>query len=128
MLYEVITDLNDVIRHVIARVEKDGFDTTRIHVNLEPDLKPVMANRLQVEKVLINLVENSIEAMRDAGIDTHAIAVSVRTSADAAMAQVTVSDKGPGIDRETLRRIFDPFFTTKPKGLGMGLAISYNFV
>jgi len=121
-------DLNDVIRHVIARVEKDGFDTTRIHVNLEPDLKPVMANRLQVEKVLINLVENSIEAMRDAGIDTHAIAVSVRTSADAAMAQVTVSDKGPGIDRETLRRIFDPFFTTKPKGLGMGLAISRTII
>ncbi len=87
-----------------------------------------MANRLQVEKVLINLVENSIEAMRDAGVDAQTIAVTVRTSADAAMAQVTVTDKGPGIDRETLRRIFDPFFTTKPKGLGMGLAISRTII
>jgi PAS domain S-box-containing protein len=121
-------DLNDIVRHVLARVEKDGFDTARIHVDLEPELRPVMANRLQVEKVLINLVENSIEAMRDAGVDAQAIAVTVRTSADAAMAQVTVTDKGPGIDRETLRRIFDPFFTTKPKGLGMGLAISRTII
>ncbi len=121
-------DLNDIVRHVLARVEKDGFDATRLQVDLEPDLKPVMANRLQVEKVLINLVENSIEAMRDAGVDAQAIAVTVRTSADAAMAQVTVTDKGPGIDRETLRRIFDPFFTTKPKGLGMGLAISRTII
>ncbi len=121
-------DLNDIVRHVLARVEKDGFDATRLQVDLEPDLKPVMANRLQVEKVLINLVENSIEAMRDAGVDTQTIAVTVRTGADAAMAQVTVTDKGPGIDRETLRRIFDPFFTTKPKGLGMGLAISRTII
>lgn len=68
---------------MLARVEKDGFDTARIHVDLEPELKPVMANRLQVEKVLINLVENSIEAMRDAGVDAQAIAVTVRTNADA---------------------------------------------
>lgn len=117
-------DLNQVVHAVLARVEGDGFSVASFHLELDPELAPVRANRLQVEKVLINLVENSIEAMHGAGIHTHAITVTVRTSMDDAMAQVTVTDSGPGIDQQTVRRIFDPFFSTKPKGLGMGLAIS----
>ena len=62
--------------------------------------------------------------MHDAGISNRSISVSVRTTADATMAQATITDSGPGIDKPTLHRIFDPFFTTKAKGLGMGLAIS----
>lgn len=117
-------NLNDIVRKVLARVEADGFNTASFHVDLDPQLGPVRGNRLQVEKVLINLIENSIEAMQDTGVSNQSIAVTVRTTADEAMAQVTVTDSGPGIDKETLHRIFDPFFSTKPKGLGMGLAIS----
>lgn len=117
-------NLNEIVRKVLARVEADGFNTSSFHVDLDPSLAPVRGNRLQVEKVLINLIENSIEAMHQAGIGKRAIAITVRTAADEAMAQVTVTDSGPGIDKETLHRIFDPFFSTKPKGLGMGLAIS----
>jgi len=117
-------NLNDVVHQVLVRVEADGFNTASFHLDLDTKLPPVMGNRLQVEKVLINLIENSIEAMHDAGISSRYVAVMVRTTADEAMAQVTVTDSGPGIDKQTLHRIFDPFFTTKPKGLGMGLAIS----
>jgi len=121
-------DLNDVVQKALARVAADGFNVASFHVDLDPRLAPVRGNRLQVEKVLINLIENSIEAMQQAGISSRSIDVIVRTAADQAMAQVTVTDSGPGIDTETLHRIFDPFFTTKPKGLGMGLAISRTII
>ena len=116
--------LNDVVQKVLTRVEADGFNTASLDVQLDPQLPPVKGNLLQVEKVLINLIENSVEAMHDAGISNRSISVSVRTTADATMAQATITDSGPGIDKPTLHRIFDPFFTTKAKGLGMGLAIS----
>lgn len=117
-------DLNRVVHTVLARVETDGFNVATFRLELDPYLPPVRANRLQVEKVLINLVENSIEAMHSAGIGIHTITVTVRTSTDEAMAQATVTDCGPGIDQHTIHRVFDPFFSTKPKGLGMGLSIS----
>lgn len=121
-------NLNDIVHKVLKRVEADGFNAASFHLDLDPTLPPVMGNRLQVEKVLINLIENSIEAMRDAGINSRYITVLVRTLAEEAMAQVTITDSGPGIDKQTLHRIFDPFFTTKPKGLGMGLAISRTII
>ncbi|WP_170285877.1 PAS domain S-box protein [Propionivibrio limicola] len=116
--------LNTLVRDILVRIEADGFSTANFRLELDPALPPVTANRLQVEKVLVNLIENSIEAMREAGISAQAITVTVRTGADDVMAQVTITDRGPGIDRQTLHRIFEPFFSTKPKGLGMGLAIS----
>lgn len=117
-------DLNRVVHAVLAHVEADGFNVAAFHLELDPTLAPVRANQLQVEKVLVNLVENSIEAMHGAGISARSITVTVRTAADEAMAQATVTDSGPGIDQQTVHRIFDPFFSTKPKGLGMGLSIS----
>ena len=120
--------LNSIVLKVLARVEADGFNRASFDLDLDPELPPVRGNRLQVEKVLINLIENSIEAMHDASLSSRPIAVMVRTAADEALAQVTVTDSGPGIDKQTLHRIFDPFFTTQPKGLGMGLAISRTII
>jgi signal transduction histidine kinase len=117
-------DLNDTVHKVLARMETEGQERFDVRVELEPDLAPVSANRLQVEKVLTNLVENGIEAMRDAGISLRSITVTVSTLADGSMARVTVRDSGPGIDAQLVHRIFDPFFTTKPRGLGMGLPLS----
>ena len=86
------------------------------------------ANRLQVEKVLVNLIQNGVEAMRDAGVNPSFLTIAARTAADGRMAHVTVSDSGPGLDEQTLHRVFDPFFTTKASGLGMGLPISRAIV
>ena len=124
---EVQTDalnLNDVIQKVFTRIEADGFNPASFDVQLDPKLPPVKGNLLQVEKVLINLIENSMEAMRESGIGNRSLSVLTRANGDGTMAQITVTDSGPGIDKPTLQRIFNPFFTTKPKGLGMGLAIS----
>lgn len=117
-------DLNDLVRGILGRIDTNDYAGFR--TSLEPDPSPsrVSVNRLQVEKVMLNLIQNGFEAMRDAGTDTRSIDITVRTSADRRMAQVTVRDGGPGIDAQTRHRIFEPFFTTKPKGLGMGLAVS----
>jgi nitrogen fixation negative regulator NifL len=117
-------DLNAVVQEALAIVEANGFGGFHAEIDLAPNLKPVRANRIQVEKVLVNLLRNSVEAMRDAGIATRAISIAIRTAADHGLAVATVRDTGPGLDAAAARRIFEPFFTTKPKGIGMGLAVS----
>jgi signal transduction histidine kinase len=121
-------DLGQAIDRALTVVESGGhgeFDST---VDLAPALRPVRANRLQVEKVLVNLVCNGVEAMRAAGVNPQSITITVRPVADSGMAQVTVQDRGPGLNEEAARRVFQPFYTTKPRGIGMGLAISRALV
>jgi len=121
-------DLNDAAMRALSIVESNGFGGFRAVVDLAPKLKPVLANRLHVEKILVNLLRNGVEAMRGAGVRTQAITITIRTAAGDRDAQVTVHDTGPGLDAETARRVFEPFFTTKKKGIGMGLAISRALV
>src|SRR6476660_3425596 len=81
-----------------------------------------MGQRVQLQKVFVNLVRNSIEAM-DA-VEANRRALVVRTKSDGSNAVIVeVKDSGPGIDSEQLRKIFGPFVTTKPHGMGLGLAI-----
>jgi len=117
-------DLNKVVGEALAIAMESGYGGFRPVLELERDLPIVLANRLQVQKILVNLLPNSVEAMRQAATPTDAIAVTLRTMADGNMAQVTVQDSGPGLDTDTAKRIFEPFFTTKPQGIGLGLAIS----
>ncbi len=121
-------DLNEVVREALAIAAESGCAGFRPVIGLEPDLPPVLANRLQLQKVLVNLLYNGVEAMRDAGVPLAKITITVRTMAGRNMAQVTVQDSGPGLDAETAHRIFEPFFTTKPTGIGLGLAISRALV
>ncbi len=95
---------------------------------LEEGLPLVQANRTHVQKVLLNLLHNGIEAMQEAGVPLPAISVTVRTVKDKNVAQVTIQDNGPGFRDEDVQRLFRPFFSTKAGGIGMGLAISRSLV
>lgn len=117
-------DLNHVVRESLAIAQKDGYGGFHPILQLEHALPCVQANRTQVQKVLVNLLRNGVEAMRGAGVPAAEITITVRTRADLNMVQVTVQDSGPGLNEEVTRRVFEPFFTTKPKGIGMGLAVS----
>lgn len=117
-------ELNDVVDKVLAQTRANVSGAFQARLDLEPGLPAVRANRLQIEKVLANLIQNGIEAMAEAGVRPQSMTVAVRTGADGSMAQVTVRDSGPGIDAQSAHRIFDPFFTTKAAGFGMGLSIS----
>lgn len=121
-------DLNALVCNVMNAIEIDHHGEFTTQLDLDPDLPAVNAHRLQIEKVLANLVENGIEAMREAGNTRGRIVIALRTHAEGDMAEVKVCDSGPGIDEAILHRIFDPFFTTRKKGLGMGLPISRAIV
>lgn len=121
-------DLNKVIGEVVdaARSEHElQFDSVLM---LEEALPPVFANRVHVEKVLFNLLRNSIEAMHESAVELPAITVTVCTKYDANSAQVTIRDNGPGVKEENMQQLFKPFFTTKTKGIGMGLAVSRTLI
>lgn len=117
-------DLNEVVREALAIAIENGYGGFRPVLELEPDLPLVLANRLQLQKVMVNLLHNSVEAMRGAGVPANAITITVQAVVGGNMAQVTIRDSGPGLDAETAQRIFEPFFTTKSAGIGLGLAIS----
>lgn len=121
-------DLNQLVRDAVATFSVAGLNKFRITLAPAAQLRPVLANRLQIEKVLVNLLRNGVEAMQGAALRQGTITVAVSTANDGNHAQVTVRDSGPGLDAETLQRLYEPFYTTKPTGIGMGLAISRALV
>jgi signal transduction histidine kinase len=104
-------------------------------VSLEKDLSslpPVMLDTNQIKQVLVNLLNNSVQAMPDGGRLTIATRLTERehNGVYREMVAVYVSDSGVGIPPENLGRIFDPFFTTKEvgQGTGLGLSVSYSII
>jgi two-component system sensor kinase FixL len=121
-------DLNKEIHDVLDTARAEHELKFHARLKLEKDLPPVRANRMHVQKVLLNLLHNSIDAMQEAGVALPSITVAVHTMNDESVAQVTLQDNGPGISREHFQRLFEPFFTTKAKGFGMGLAICRSLI
>lgn len=117
-------DLNQVILDALRTVRSDGFSDFQQILQLELNLPAVLANRVQIKKVVVNLLRNAVEAMNSTDVATSEITISVKTMPKEKYALVTIEDKGPGIDPKIMHQIFDPFFTTKPTGIGMGLSIS----
>jgi PAS domain S-box-containing protein len=95
-----------------------------IHTELKDDIPMTVADRVQLQQVLMNLILNGIEAIKDTdGVVT----VKSRLGADGQI-EVSVNDTGPGLPVGKADHIFDAFFTTKPQGSGMGLAICKSIV
>jgi signal transduction histidine kinase len=128
--------VNAVVRRTLQLLASDRAECS-FDAELGPDLPPVSADAEQLHQVLMNLVQNAIQAMKGAG----AIRVSTRVrparsspyaTSSAAPApdfvEIAVRDAGPGITPQVLKNLFVPFFTTKEKGTGLGLAISQRMV
>ncbi|HXW23279.1 MAG TPA: PAS domain S-box protein [Xanthobacteraceae bacterium] len=96
----------------------------RVRTHYDVDVDLVLADKVQVQQVLLNLMRNAVEAM--AGSPRRELLIST-TSADA-MAVINVADSGMGIDAEMAAQLFQPFVTTKPHGMGVGLSISRTIV
>ncbi|MBA3756744.1 MAG: PAS domain-containing sensor histidine kinase, partial [Nitrosomonas sp.] len=113
----------------LSIVCNDGYKGFCAVLHLEKNLPAVQCNYNQVQKALLNLFRNAVEAMRAVNLPTLTIETAVtmsavQTVAGANVALVTIQDSGPGLDQAMAKRIFEPFFTTKPTGVGMGLEIS----
>jgi PAS domain S-box-containing protein len=120
-------DLRDIARTVPRLFSRD-LERARITFHLTAPSRPVaiLADRIQIEQVVVNFVQNAIDAEREArgGAKTVDLEVGVVDG----RAQLSVTDTGRGLGADALERLFEPFFTTKPHGLGMGLAISRSII
>lgn len=122
------TDLNQLVQHALELFRKDLAEEGEILViELDPLRPRVLADRVAVEKVLINLLRNAYEACVGHMIPMEPC-IKVRTTIVEDMALVTVTDRGKGLSPAALRNLFQPFNSTKPDGTGMGLAISRNLI
>jgi signal transduction histidine kinase len=121
-------DINDVINEVIALVRRELLSRrVSLRIELAPALPVVLADRVQIQQVIINLVMNGIEAMQPvAGRPRELLIQSYQDEAH--QVQVTVKDCGVGISPETADRLFNAFFTTKSSGMGMGLSICRSII
>jgi signal transduction histidine kinase len=121
-------DLNELVREVAWLMRSDTImRNVSMSLELSPDLPNARGDRVQLQQVVLNLVLNGLEAMREP--HTGACTLVIRTARDGAGAlRVTVQDSGPGIAEKDLGHIFEPLYTTKREGLGMGLAIVRTIV
>ncbi len=110
--------LDDSLELFVARIRETG---TEIRRESQRDLQ-VLANRVQLEQVLVNLIGNALHAVE--AVEKRFIEFHVAIEAD--RVRLTMRDSGPGIDLDILNRIFDPFFTTKEEGRGLGLGLSIS--
>jgi signal transduction histidine kinase/ActR/RegA family two-component response regulator len=120
-------NLADLLLRSQDLTDKALGERVRLMAQLEPDLPALMADPIQLELALLNLVFNARDAMRDHGGTVRLRASVVDGSSvglDAPrLLRIDVEDDGPGMDAETLSRVFEPYFTTKPVGAGTGLGL-----
>lgn len=95
-----------------------------VEIDLDPEAEQVLADRVQVQQVLVNLIRNGVDAM--IGSDRRQLRISSQRADD--MVQVSVEDTGSGIDRAVAERLFQPFITSKQSGMGVGLSICRTIV
>ncbi len=116
------TMVDDMIALVMNELRHAGV---RLRVEVPDDLT-VVADPVQLQQVILNLVCNAMEAMAEAADGTRELTITA--SAGRGMVQVAVDDTGPGFDAEAKERVFEQFFSTKQEGLGMGLTISRRII
>lgn len=121
-------DARELVQNVteLLRLEAEQFQVVISHA-LPDDLPPIFADKVMIEQVLLNLIKNAIEAMRETPPGRRRIRVSARLDYDD-MVELRVADQGIGIDEQGMRELFKPLYTTKPDGLGIGLAICRSIV
>lgn len=114
-----IASVIDGVRALVELQARQAYVSLRVQVPL--NLPPVLADRIMLEQVLLNLARNGIESMQDIAPERRVLRVEAH--AEGAQVAVSVIDNGHGIAPEVAERLFSPFFSTKAEGMGMGLSI-----
>jgi PAS domain S-box-containing protein len=121
-----LVDVNELIREMIGMLRSEAKrHSISMRTELDPDRPQVMAERVQLQQVFMNLMLNGIDAMKDT---SGANELTIKSEADNADLVISVSDTGAGLLPEHVDQIFNAFFTTKDHGIGMGLPISRSIV
>jgi PAS domain S-box-containing protein len=121
-------DLNELVRDVAPLAEVDAHQhDVRLSFGLTPGLPPVLADGVQIQQVVLNLIRNGIDAVEEAHPERREVRVRTGTDGPGTL-RVSVEDEGGGVPAKVERQLFSPFFTTKRTGMGMGLSISRSIV
>jgi PAS domain S-box-containing protein len=121
-------DINDIVKEVVALLQRElAVHRVQLRIELAPALPLVLADRVQLQQVIINLIMNGIEAMQPVEDRPRDLLIGSYQD-DAHQVVVAVKDSGVGIVAESADRLFNAFFSTKPGGLGMGLSICRSII
>jgi two-component system, LuxR family, sensor kinase FixL len=124
----VALDLGEIIRDVARLVHSDAaLLNVDVALELYPNLPTVQGDRVQLQQVVLNLLLNAFDAMKDCPVNERRVVLQGEQDG-ARMTKVAVRDRGPGLRGDKLDKIFQPFYTTKRDGLGMGLSISRSII
>jgi len=123
-----LVDLNELIDEVLVLIKSEARRAgVLIRRDLDGGISRVMAQHIQIDQVILNLVRNAIEAMADTESEIRELTIQTRMGGQNAVI-VTVADTGPGLSAEICDQVFHPFITTKPSGMGLGLSISKGII
>jgi PAS domain S-box-containing protein len=121
-------NLNDLVMNVVQMVKPNAMlHSCEVGTFLDPHLPTVEADPVQLQQVLLNLIINAFDAMRDTPAARRKVAIATQRNGENTI-RASVRDYGVGIPEEVGERVFEQFFTTKAKGLGMGLAIVRSII
>jgi signal transduction histidine kinase len=121
-------DINETVTDVVRMATGDALNRrVEIECVLAENLPMVAADRVTIEQVLLNLIVNGMDAMREVSPSARRLTVRTRHDADDAVV-VSVVDRGHGIPPDKWGRLFESFFTTKTHGIGLGLSIARSII
>ena len=121
-------NINDAISEVLALIPGEiQRNSISLSTNFANDLPFILADRIQLQQVILNLVLNAIEAMSGVQSPRDLLVASTKSESNDGVL-VTVLDSGTGLDEKSLDRLFEPFYTTKAHGMGIGLAVSRTII
>lgn len=120
-------DVNRLVREAVELTKAEiRRDEVRTQLELPKRLPPVLADEIQIEQVILNLVRNALQAMQ--GVEPAKRVLLIKVVRRTGHVEVSVRDSGCGIPEDVRDRVFEPFFSTKSNGMGMGLSISRSIL
>lgn len=120
--------LNNVIRETVSFIKNELTSSkTKVDFNFDKDIPFIFIDKIQIQQVLLNLMQNAIEAMHENHTKEKRIHIHTKKIYSETI-EITLTDTGPGFSKEIINKVFMPFFTTKAHGRGMGLAICRSII
>lgn len=119
--------MNNIIRETIGLMKNElTISKTKIDFDFDKTIPLIFIDKIQIQQVLLNLIQNAIEAMHQ--IHKNEKRIHIKTHKTNDIIEVTLTDTGPGFTKDVIQKVFMPFFTTKAHGRGMGLAICRSII
>ena len=119
--------MNNLVRETVSLIKNELTNSkTKIDFDFAKDIPFIFIDKIQIQQVLLNLVQNAIEAMQESYIKEKRIHIQTKSLHE--QIEITLNDTGAGFSKEIINKAFMPFFTTKAHGRGMGLAICRSII